>query len=123
MDRLARNLADLKSIVTQLNTKQVQIYFLKENLCFNGEDVPIANLMLSIMGAFAEFERQLILERQKEGIRLAKNRSLYRGRKRILSNERTQVLQQRIAAGEPKSKLAKELGMSRETLYQYLKRE
>ena len=58
--------------------------FMKENLTFTGEDSPMANLLLSVMGAFAEFERALIHERQREGIALAKGRGAYRGRNRWL---------------------------------------
>ncbi|MCV5544991.1 recombinase family protein, partial [Escherichia coli] len=80
-----------------------------------------ANLMLSVMGAFAEFERALIRERQREGIALAKQRGAYRGRKKSLSSERIAELRQRVEAGEQKTKLAREFGISRETLYQYLR--
>jgi DNA invertase Pin-like site-specific DNA recombinase len=66
----------------------VRIEFVKECLTFTGEDSPMANLMLSVMGAFAEFERALIRERQREGIALAKQRGAYRGRKKALSPER-----------------------------------
>ncbi|MBV8612714.1 MAG: recombinase family protein, partial [Acetobacteraceae bacterium] len=68
MDRLARNLDDLRRIVHTLTGKGVRIEFLKEHLAFTGEDSPMASLMLSVMGAFAEFERALINERQREGI-------------------------------------------------------
>ena len=60
MDRLARNLDDLRLIVQKLTKRGVRIEFVKENLTFTGEDSPLANLMLSVMGAFAEFERALI---------------------------------------------------------------
>lgn len=81
----------------------------------------MANLMLSVMGAFAEFERALIRERQLEGIALAKQRGKYRGRKRALSFEKIAELRQRVADGEQKAQLARDFGISRETLYQYLK--
>nr|WP_106509707.1 recombinase family protein [Salmonella enterica] len=70
MDRLARNLDDLRRLVQKLTQRGVRIEFLKEGLVFTGEDSPMANLMLSVMGAFAEFERALIRERQREGIAL-----------------------------------------------------
>lgn len=123
MDRLARNLDDLRSLVQQLTRKGVRIEFLKENLTFTGEDSPLANLMLSVMGAFAEFERALIGERQREGITLAKGRGAYRGRRKALSPERAHELRKRVGAGEQKTGLAREFGISRETLYQYLKTE
>ena len=80
----------------------------------------MATLMLSVMGAFAEFERSLIRERQREGIALAKQRGVYRGRKKSLSEEKVAELDRRISdGGETKSQLAREFGISRETLYQY----
>lgn len=121
MDRLARNLDDLRRIVQTLTEKDVRIDFVKENLSFTGEDSPMANLMLSVMGAFAEFERALLKERQREGIALAKQRGIYRGRKRSLTNADITVLKSRVAAGEKKAHIARDLGISRETLYQYLK--
>ena len=121
MDRLARNLDDLRRLVQKLTQRGVRIEFLKEGLVFTGEDSPMANLMLSVMGAFAEFERALIRERQREGIALAKQRGAYRGRKKALSDEQAATLRQRATAGEPKAQLAREFNISRETLYQYLR--
>ncbi len=121
MDRLARNLDDLRRIVQTLAKRAVRIEFVKESLNFTGEDSPMANLMLSVMGAFAEFERALIRERQREGIALAKQRGAYRGRKRSLSDTEIAELHSRIDAGEKKSQVARDYGISRETLYQYLR--
>jgi DNA invertase Pin-like site-specific DNA recombinase len=121
MDRLARNLDDLRSVVQKLTGRGARIEFLKENLVFTGEDSPLANLMLSVMGAFAEFERALIGERQREGIALAKKRGAYRGRKKALSTVQAAELAVRAAAGEPKAVLARDFGISRETVYQYIR--
>jgi len=121
MDRLARNLDDLRRIVRALTGRGARVEFVAEGLSFTGEDSPMANLMLSVMGAFAEFERALIRERQREGIALARRRGVYKGRKRALSPERAADLRRRAAAGEVKAALAREFGISRETLYQYLK--
>ncbi|KAG8185347.1 hypothetical protein JTE90_005474 [Oedothorax gibbosus] len=85
MDRMVRNLEDLRGIIKYLTGKGVQVKFIKENLTFSGEDTPLSTLLLSVMGAFAEFERALILERQREGIALAKERGAYRGRKIAIS--------------------------------------
>lgn len=74
MDRLARNLDDLRKIVKDLTSRNVSIKFIKENLTFDNQVSPMSNLLLSVMGAFAEFERSLIKERQREGIELAKKR-------------------------------------------------
>ena len=100
--------------------KGVRIEFVKEHLAFTGEDSPMASLLLSVMGAFAEFERALINERQREGIALAKQRGAYKGRKKALSAAAVAELRARIAAGVSKAKVARELGISRQTLYQYL---
>lgn len=121
MDRLARNLDDLRRTVKALTKKSVRVDFVKENLSFTGEDSPMAKLMLSVMGAFAEFERALLKERQREGITLAKKRGAYRGRKRSLTDAGITVLKSRVAAGEKKAHIARDLGISRETLYQYLR--
>lgn len=121
MDRLARNLDDLRRIVQDLTRRGVRIEFVKEGLTFTGEDSPMAHLMLSVMGAFAEFERALLRERQREGIALAKHRGAYRGRKRSLNVEQIDEVRRRIAAGEQKARVARDMGISRETVYQYLR--
>ena len=102
MDRLARNLDDLRRLVRTLTGKGVRVEFVKESLTFTGEDSPMATLLLSVMGAFAEFERALILERQREGIAAAKQRGVYTGRKPALTAEQAQQLRERAAAGERK---------------------
>ena len=122
MDRLARNLDDLRQLVRTLTGRGVQVEFVKENLTFTGDDSPMATLLLSIMGSFAEFERALIRERQMEGIAAAKKRGVYTGRKKALSDKQVAEIRQRIAAGQPKAALAREYGVSRETLYQHLRR-
>jgi DNA invertase Pin-like site-specific DNA recombinase len=121
MDRLARNLDDLRRIVQTLTARGVRIEFVKEHLTFTGENSPMANLMLSVMGAFAEFERALIKERQREGITLAKKRGAFKGRKKSLSQAAVAEMRQRIAVGISKAQVAREFGISRETLYKYLR--
>lgn len=122
MDRLARNLDDLRTIVKTQTGQGVRIEFIKEGLTFSGEDSPMAHLLLSVMGAFAEFERTLLKERQREGIALAKQRGAYRGRKKSLSEEQIEALRQRAQDGETKAQLARDYNISRETLYQYLRK-
>jgi DNA invertase Pin-like site-specific DNA recombinase len=123
MDRLARNLDDLRRLVRTLTGKGVRVEFVKENLTFTGEDSPMGTLLLSVMGAFAEFERALILERQREGIAAAKRRGAYSGRKPALTAAQARQLRERAAAGERKSALSVEFGVSRETVYSYLRTE
>jgi DNA invertase Pin-like site-specific DNA recombinase len=120
MDRLARNLDDLRRLVRELTGKAVRVTFTKESLTFTGEDSPMATLLLSVMGAFAEFERALIRERQREGIALAKTRGVYRGRKPALTPSEASDLRQRVHDGEPISALARHFGISRQTAYSYL---
>ena len=120
MDRLARNLDDLRRLVRELTGRGVAVQFIKEQLTFTAEDSPMATLLLSVLGAFAEFERALIRERQLEGITLAKARGVYTGRKPSLTPSQAEVLRARAAAGEPKAGLAREFGISRQTLYSYL---
>lgn len=121
MDRLARNLDDLRRLVRDLTGRGVRVEFVKENLTFTGDDSPMATLLLSIMGSFAEFERALIRERQMEGIAQAKKRGVYTGRKKALADEQIIDIRDRINAGETKAALAREYGVSRETLYQHLR--
>ena len=71
MDRLARNLDDLRRIVHTLTGRGVRIEFVKEHLSFTGDDSPMASLMLSVMGAFAEFERSMIRQRVNAGLKRA----------------------------------------------------
>jgi DNA invertase Pin-like site-specific DNA recombinase len=123
MDRLARNLDDLRQIVQNLTAKKVKIQFIKENLIFTGEDSPMSQLLLSVMGAFAEFERSLIKERQKEGIELAKKKGAYKGRAKVLSKEQVTELKEKIGQGVPKALLARTLGISRWTIYKALNEE
>lgn len=121
MDRLARNLDDLRRIVKNLTDRGIRVQFLKESLTFTGEDSPMANLLLSMLGAVAEFERSLIKERQREGIAVAKARGVYTGRKKTLSPEQVGQLKEKISLGLSKARVARDFGVSRETVYQYLK--
>jgi DNA invertase Pin-like site-specific DNA recombinase len=126
LDRLARNLDDLRAIVRRLTEKGVRVEFVKEQLTFSGEDSPMANLLLNVMGAFAEFERSLIRERQREGIALAKRRAepAYKGRMPSLTAEQVSNLRELVSAGgQSKASLAKQFGISRATLYAYLQNE
>lgn len=120
MDRLARNLDDMRRLVKDLTGRGVVVQFHKEGLAFAGDDSPMNTLLLSMLGAVAEFERSLILERQREGIAIAKAEGKYKGRKSKLSEEQANQLRQRAASGEKKAVLAREYGISRETLYTYL---
>jgi DNA invertase Pin-like site-specific DNA recombinase len=123
MDRLARNLRDLRDIVDHLVTKGVQVRFEKERVTFSGKADPMAELMLNLMGAFAEFERSMIRSRQLEGIAIKKSAGGYKGkgRKRQITDDKVAEMKARVAAGEKKTKIAADLQISRESIYKYLK--
>lgn len=121
MDRLARNLDDLRSIVKSLTNQNIKVEFVKESLIFTGEDSPMSTLLLSVMGAFAEFERSLSRERQREGIAIAKKQGKYKGRKPSLNQEQIVEIKKQIEAGIPKAKIARDYGVARQTLYMILK--
>lgn len=120
MDRLARNLIDLRQMVQELTKRGVRITFVKEGLTFNGEDAAMSVLLLSVMGAVAEFERAIIRERQAEGIRIARQKGVYKGRKAALTDEQIEEVRQKVAAGIPKAKIAREYNCSRETIYKHI---
>ena len=119
MDRLARNLEDLRRIVRELTGQGVRVEFVKESLTFTGEDSAMNTLLLSMLGAVAEFERSMILERQREGIAIAKAAGKYKGRKASLSQTQASELRERLANGESVTALATEYGISRQTVYNY----
>lgn len=121
MDRLARNLKDLRETVDTLVSKGIQVQFIKENLVFSGRDSPMSILLLSLMGAFAEFEYSFIKERQREGIAVAKRQGRNIGAKKKLNKEKIEILKAEIVTNKSKTKIAEDLGISRFTLYQYLK--
>lgn len=120
MDRLARNLDDLRSTVRTLTNKGVRVEFVKESLTFSGEESPMNTLLLSMLGAVAEFERSMILERQREGIAIAKAQGRYKGRKPSLSEDQVKELRERKAKGESVTSLAREFSVSRQSVYRYI---
>ena len=121
MDRLARNLDHLRQLVQRLTANGVKVTFIKEGMSFTGEGSPMATLMLSLLGTLAEFDRSRIIERQREGIDLAKGRGVYKGRRPSLNEEQVRMIRWRVSAGEKKAQLAREYCVSRETLYSYLR--
>ena len=119
IDRLARDLRDLQDIIQRLNDKGVSVSFLKEKLLFSGDaDDAFARLQLQMMGAFAEFERNIIRQRQAEGISRAKARSVYKGRKKTIDENRIRSMK---AEGHNVTEIAELVGVSRMTVYRSLK--
>lgn len=128
MDRLARNLRDLKNLVDLLVSKKIEVHFIKENLQFFGQDSveghnsATSNLLLHLMGAFAEFEYAFIRERQREGIAIAKKKGKFKGKQKKLTQEQVAWLAEQTAQPhKTKSQLARDLNMGHSTLYRYLK--
>jgi DNA invertase Pin-like site-specific DNA recombinase len=123
IDRLARNLMDLQSLVKELTGKRVTVRFHKEALTFTGEDSPMSKLMLQMIGAVAEFERSLINERRKEGVAIAQKKGVKFGRPSKLSDDQVQAMLTKLDAGQDKKSLAAEFGISRPALYDIMKRQ
>jgi DNA invertase Pin-like site-specific DNA recombinase len=117
MDRLARNITDLLHTVEGLNCPGVVVEFVKEGLTFTGDGSPMSRLMLTIMRGVAEFEQAMIRERQLEGIAIAKEAGKYRGRKSTTTAAQVQAIRERAVAGEKKAALAREYGLTRQTIY------
>jgi len=117
IDRLARNMEDLLNLVREITMKGVSLRFLKEGLTFSGQEDPMQNLMLHMLGAFSEFERAMIKERQREGIQAAKKRGVQIGAKKKLTTAQVADIVERVSNGEQKKALAEEYCVSRQTLY------
>jgi DNA invertase Pin-like site-specific DNA recombinase len=116
LDRLARSVADLMGILQTLERKRVAVRIL--NLGMDTQ-TPTGKLMLAVLGGVAQFEREMMLERQREGVAKAKLAGKYRGRKPIAPERRQEVL--RLAAqGTPKTRIARQLGLGEATVYRIL---
>lgn len=122
MDRLARNVTDLKEIVKKITRKKAKVFFLKENLEFAGDESALSMLLLHLLGAFAEFEHAFIRERQREGIEMAKKKGKFAGTVCKLNAEKIEILKKELKTCKRRTVIAKELGIARNTLYSYIKR-
>lgn len=118
IDRLARNLADLQSIISRINDKGATVRFLSENLTFSAnDDDPFARLQLQLLGSFAQFERAITLRRQREGIAKAKERGVYKGRKPTIDVDAIKRLKDE---GHGATAIAKQLGIARASVYRVM---
>ena len=124
MDRLARNVRDLLELIERITSKGGEIRFFKENLAFSNiqKGDAFQKLMLVMLGAISEFERNLILERQREGIAVAKLKGKYKGGKNKLLIEQVQELRHLVGTKSLSvSKAAVKFGISRQSVYNYLR--
>jgi len=119
LSRLARNTKDLLEIVERIISSESSIKFHKENLFFesNKKADPFQNLMLSMLGAISQFERDLMLERQREGIAIAKSKGKYKGRQTRFSDEEINQIKTQFIESSNKTQLAKTWGITRQYLY------
>lgn len=119
IDRLARDLRDLQSIISDLNDKGVSVSFISEGLKFGADsNDAFAKLQLQMMGAFAEFERNIIRKRQAEGIAKAKERGVYSGRAKKINDRKIVELKQK---GYGATEIASEIGITLTSVYRALK--
>ncbi|WP_273352966.1 recombinase family protein [Corynebacterium resistens] len=108
------------STQTEQNLGHFTVRFLKEGQTYSKDSTPVAKIMLGLLGSVAEFERSIIREHQAEGIARAKERGVYKGRAKALTDEQVAQAHAWVSAGVPKAEVARRLGIGRTTLYTYL---
>ena len=120
ISRMARNTENLLSLVKELTDKGVKLVFHKESLTFSGDDNPMQQLMLTMLGGIYQFERSMMLERQRqrEGIAIAKKKGKYKGKP--VNVELNESIRSLAKIGTNKSQIAKQLDCSRTTVYKAL---
>ena len=116
LDRLARSMRDLIEIIDTLAIKQVTVRIINLGL---DTQTPTAKLILNVLGSIAQFEREMMLERQREGIAKAKTDGKYKGRKPIADVQRLEVLRLN-AEGLTKAAIARKLKIGEATVYRVL---
>ena len=110
IDRLARDLRDLQNIVEQLNDKGVRVTLNTERLSFSADsDDALSKLQLQMLAAFSEYERKMILNRQREGIAKAKARGVYLGRRATIDAD---MIKQLKSDGKSVTEIARQMGVS-----------
>lgn len=120
LDRMSRSLGDAISIIGECREKSVNVELLHENMTFSGvETDPYTHMQFSMLAVFAEFERNIIRQRQKEGIAIAKAKGVY-AKPRKLTPEVVAAARRKVEQGIPKARIARDLGISRASLYRAL---
>lgn len=123
LSRLGRNTKDLLNLVDQIISIGAIVHFHKENLIFDGSKKtdPFQQLMLGMLSAISQFERDLMLERQREGIAIAQAKGKYKGRKSNFSYDTIAKIKEQFTMSKNKAELAREYGISRGYLYELVK--
>lgn len=121
LDRLSRKLSDLLNTVNDLLNKNIQIEFVHEKIFLGPSPSPMQILFLGILGAFAEFERNVIDERRAAGIAFARSKGVYKGRKPRFTQDMLRQMEEMKSKGAEIKLIAKYLGISRTSVYNYLK--
>ncbi|MFI3242579.1 MAG: recombinase family protein [Alphaproteobacteria bacterium] len=123
MDRLARNTKDLLNIVEEITNKGAKIMFHKENLTFAPDkNDPYQELMMTMLAAVSTLERELINQRVREGVAIAKAKGKFKGGKNKLSSEQVEELNALYTKGIKIAEIARKFGLSRPTVYSYIKK-
>lgn len=119
LDRLGRNTSDLIQLMNQLKDKGVTVVFDKNQMTFSPDsNNPMNTLMFTMLSAFSQFERDLMLERQREGIAIAKAEGKYKGRSKAINDD---DIRDKVAEGLSYRKTASELGVSLSTVQRAMK--
>lgn len=123
LSRLGRSVKDLLEIVEQITSTGGTVKFHKENLEFKGGDKdPFQALMLNLLSSIAQFERELLLSRQREGIAIAKAKGKYKGKQSKFSAADIERIKADFDNTDNKTKLAERYGITRAYLYELVKR-
>lgn len=119
LSRLARSVKDLTAIIETIASKGATISFHKEKLIFGADSAsnPFQSLMLNLLGSISQFERELLLERQREGISIAKQKGVYKGRQSRFTEAEFTQMRDDFKSTNNKSKLARRWGISKSYLY------
>ena len=121
LDRVGRNTKDILEIVETIKSIGATIHFHKENLKFDGSKSDLySDLMLTILSGFATFERNIILERQREGIEIAKQKGKYKGGKQKFDVEQKNRIKELVEEGVSISSVCRTMNCSRPTIYKVI---
>ena len=121
LDRVGRNTKDILNLVEQVKEIGASIKFHKENLTFDGTSNDLySDLLLTILSGFAQFERNIILERQREGIAIAKAKGKYKGGKQKFVSTDKEKIKKLIEEGISISQISRDMKCSRPTIYKVI---